>query len=149
MASKVVSYDATTGGLSGLSVHKHPDGYLQCRYHGKWWLVHRLAFLLMGEELPPEVDHINHDKTDNRWSNLRPADSSINMRNRPKFKNNTSGVTGVSWHKLSQKWVAQINVDGKRKHIGLDDTLLDAVAARMRAEKEYDYHPNHGGEAVA
>ena len=145
----VVSYNPDTGALTGVSVHNH-NGYLRCTYQGKKWLVHRLAFHLMGEEVPEQVDHISGDKTDNRWCNLRPADYSINSRNRPKYRNNKSGVTGVYWNKATQKWRVHIGVGGgKEKHLGLYGTLLDAVAARIRAEKEYDFHENHGREAIA
>lgn len=38
------------------------------------------------------------------------------MCNRRKQKNNTSGFTGVHWHKGA--WVADISINGKKKHIG-------------------------------
>ena len=57
---------------------------------------------------------------------------------------NASGVTGVFWYKRRDGWIAQIYVDGKQRHLGFFDNLLDAVAARKSAEIEYNYHPNHG-----
>ena len=52
-------------------------------------------------------------------------------------KNNTSGYTGVTWHKLSQKWQSEIRVDGKKIYLGLFINLEDAIEARKQAEIKY------------
>jgi len=49
--------------------------------------------------MPPEVDHINGDRADNRIENIRAANRSENQCNRFALANNTSGYPGVSWHK--------------------------------------------------
>lgn len=72
--------------------------------------MHRLIMM------PPknmEIDHINRDKTDNRKSNLRYADRSLNCSNIGIQKNNTSGATGVSFCKIKNKWRAYFGT--KRK----------------------------------
>ena len=56
---------------------------------------------------------------------------------------NSSGVPGVFWYKRRDGWIAQIYVDGKQRHLGFFDNLLDAVAARKSAEIEHGFHPNH------
>lgn len=43
---------------------------------------------------------------------------------------------GVYWHKQRQKFVAQLNVDGKRKHLGYFDNSTDALTAYQKAKKE-------------
>ncbi|KEO02311.1 AP2 domain protein [Escherichia coli 1-392-07_S4_C1] len=58
-------------------------------------------------------------------------------------KDNKSGYIGVIWHKASRKWMAYVQVNKKRKHLGLFDSIDEAVAARRQAEKENNYHPNH------
>lgn len=73
------------------------------------------------------VDHINGDRLDNRRCNLRLATNAENSRNREKQSNNTSGVIGVHWHKPRKKWLASVQVDGKRKHLGLFDNIFDAM----------------------
>lgn len=48
-----------------------------------------------------------------------------------------SGVTGVSWSNACQKWSAHLQVNGKHIHLGVFDTVSDAVMARREAEKRY------------
>ena len=79
------------------------------------------------------VDHIDHDKTNNCVTNLRWCSSSQNSMNRSKQANATSNYKGVSWHKQSQKWCAQISVDCKRKHIGLFESEVQAAVAYNNA----------------
>ena len=77
-------------------------------------------------QAPPgvEVDHINGDRLDNRRSNLRLCSRDENMRNRRMHRNNTSGLKGVSRH--GRRWRAQLQVDGKKLHIGVFDTREEA-----------------------
>jgi hypothetical protein len=42
---------------------------------------------------------------------------------------NTSGFKGVTWHKSNKKWVAQIKVASRKKHIGLYPTPQEAALA--------------------
>lgn len=105
---------------------------------------HRLAFLYMIGWIPREVDHINHIRHDNRWCNLRIATRKTNARNQSISCKNTSGFTGVSWAKVHNKWSAQIKVDGKKTHLGLFEDISKAIAARVKANKKYGFHPNHG-----
>ena len=113
------------------------------------YFTHRLAFLYMTGSIPKEVDHINHVKPDNRWKNLRAANRIINGRNRSMHCDNTSGVTGVYWHKKKGKWQAGIRVNDKRIYLGVFKHLEDATAARKTAEARYGFHPNHGVKQTA
>ena len=83
------------------------------------------------------VDHIYHNKLDNRKNRLRIVTNSQNQMNRDIPKNNTSGVRGVSWHERKQKWIAQIGVDGKLIYLGIFSNKEDAVIARKQAEEKY------------
>jgi hypothetical protein len=85
--------------------------------------------------MPTEwLDHINRNRSDNRIVNLRLASAELNAQNASVRSDNTSGVQGVSWHKASNKWVVQISRQGKPTHVGLFDSIKDAVAARAQAE---------------
>ncbi len=86
------------------------------------------------------VDHINRNTFDNRKANLRIVDRSANVRNSKIPENNTSGVKGVCYHKVSGKWEAFIRVDNIRKREYFA-TYDEAVACRKRFEKEMNYNP--------
>jgi len=88
------------------------NGYVYISLNGTKRIAHRLAFELMGEDLPEQVDHINQVRHDNRWCNLRPATRSENMWNAGKSRNNTTGVRGVYRHR--DGYQAKVQHMGKR-----------------------------------
>lgn len=83
------------------------------------------------------VDHRNHNKADNRKNNLRIVTYSQNNMNKSMQSNNTSGATGVVWYKTTNKWKAQIKINGKNIHLGYFVNFEDAVKARKKAEEKY------------
>ena len=83
------------------------------------------------------VDHINLNPLDNRKMNLRICTKQQNEMNRPLRNNNTSGITGVSLYKQTNKWRAYIEYNQKYIHLGLFDTKEDAIKARKQAEIKY------------
>jgi len=101
-------------------------GYLKIQIMGKKYALHRLAFLLVEGSIPFEVDHINRNKEDNRWSNLRSCTKSENAMNRKIKSTNTSGHTGVNQIKSSGKYMARY----KNKYLGVFETKEEAVLAR-------------------
>ena len=79
--------------------------------------VHRLvafAFLDKNDE-HTEVDHIDQNKINNMVNNLRWTTKSVNQRNKSRQHNNTSGESGVCFHKRCNYWVARWCDDEKRK----------------------------------
>lgn len=92
------------------------------------------------------VDHIDHKKNNNCKSNLRICMHSENMKNLSIRSNNKSGITGVSWHKASNKWQAYIGIDGKTINLGYFTSKEDAIKTRKEAEQlyfgEYRYKDN-------
>jgi len=104
-------------------------------------LEHRVAIAIVSGEWPNgEVDHINGIRHDNRLCNLRVVTKCENLRNKGKYRSNTSGRVGVHWHKQHRKWSAVI----AGRTIGVFKNIEDAIAARELAEKECNYHENHG-----
>lgn len=119
--------------------------YIAIKIFGKSYKAHRLAFVLMGESLPLQVDHLDHNGMNNKWSNLRPSDSVDNSRNLPMQKSNKTGVIGVNWHKAAKKWQARaVNQSGQRVDLGRYDDFNKAVEARMLYEKKFGYYGYRG-----
>lgn len=116
--------------------HTTEDGYIAVRLGGCLYLAHRLIFLMEHGYLPPLIDHIDRDPSNNHITNLRAADKRINAINTGLASNNKSGVKGVSWHKAGNKWTAQIKDKGRKIHLGSYSLLEDAIAARLKAEEE-------------
>jgi hypothetical protein len=120
-------------------------GYAQTNYRGQVVLAHRIAWVLMHGEWPLQIDHINGVRTDNRLKNLRNVTHAENRRNVCRQKNNKSGVAGVSWDKVNQKWVARIKTKNSTyANLGRFAAIEDAINARKQALARYSYHSNHG-----
>lgn len=115
------------------------NGYIEIQVRGVKYYAHRLAFLLMGEEIPEIVDHINRDRTDNRWCNLRKADYTLNSHNSSIRRNNTSGVRFVSWDSANQKWRVAIKMkDGwfRMRTSSLEEAKEVAIAKSAERDNE-------------
>ncbi len=91
--------------------------------------VHRLvALTFIPKELHNEVvDHINRIKTDNRLSNLQFITNRVNVSK--DRKDGTSKYTGVSWNKNAKKWCSNVQIKGKRIHLGYFDDEYEAHLA--------------------
>ncbi len=103
----------------------------------------RLHMLIM-QPIPESmvVDHKTHPvgdahKTDNRKLNLEYKTFQDNVKNQGRRSTNNSGVTGVCWHKKSQKWVAYICVNYCQIHLGEFNNKDDAIQVRKNAEIKY------------
>jgi hypothetical protein len=81
----------------------------------------------------PHVDHKNHDRLDNRRSNLRIVTQAQNNTNRRKRAGTSSRFKGVTWSKPRQKWEAQIQVDGWHRMLGRFATEEEAARAYNQA----------------
>lgn len=114
--------------------------YIRIGIDGKTYQAHRLAWLYIYGTWPKnQIDHIDGDGANNKLENLRDVTNRENGINRKTQINNTSGVTGVSWHKAANKFRAQIKINGKNKHLGYYTTLEAAIAARAAANERYGY----------
>lgn len=109
-------------------------GYVTCRVDNTKIFLHRY---IMNAPNNKKVDHINHNKLDNRKEKLRIVTPLQNNRNKSKLKSNKSGVTGVYWNKSMKKWSATIGINYKMIHLGSYDDFDEAVKARKEAEEKY------------
>lgn len=148
----LLHYDAGTGIFTWLTSGKGRRKNLLCgKYDNKGYRIiviqrkdykaHRLAFLYMTGAFPEkQVDHIDGDRGNNAWSNLRAVTQSENLRNTIIFKRNTSGAPNVHWNKAAGKW----RVIVCQKYAGSFSDKMEAVSVAQRLRKENGYHENHG-----
>ena len=126
-------------GIVAGSVNKNGYRYVSClgkKYkvsHIVWEMHNPTDKLNKGDQ----IDHINHNRADDRIENLRKTNNKGNSRNRALLTNNKSGYTGVYWR-------ATIRVDGEHINLGFFCALEEAVAVRKAAEAAYGFHENHG-----
>ena len=83
------------------------------------------------------VDHIDRNKLNNRLENLRRVSYSQNRINCNLRRDSNSGVTGVSYDKMLNRWRAHIGINGEKHKLGTYVDKDGAVRARLTAEVEY------------
>ena len=91
----------------------------------KKWHNMRMHRLILNAPQSMDVDHRDHDGLKNIRSNIRLCTRSQNTSNMLPRKNKTSQYKGVSRHK--NKWIAQIDCNGKHIHLGSFPNELDAA----------------------
>lgn len=143
------AYDPDTGVLTwkvdgathqqagSVAGYRQLRGYVVVGFGYRLWAAHRLAWLIVTGEWPVgEIDHVDTDKSNNRWANLRDVPKSLNQANVPARRSNTSGFKGVSWNKSNRRWGAAIQKDGRQRHLGYFDTPEAAHAAYTKAAND-------------
>ena len=119
-------YDADTGLFTWIKHKKRPDligrpagsaqsaGYWAIAIYNRKQLAHRLAWAYVTGKWPSQhIDHINGDKRDNRFCNLRQVSRFGNLQNmRKAAKTNKIGLLGVCRHQ--GKWIMQLMANGVR-----------------------------------
>ena len=122
---------------------RHNQGYWQIMVDRKLYLAHRLAvFYMTGAWPEADVDHMNGDRSDTRWVNLRCASRQTNMHNWGGIPaHNTSGLLGASWDKKKQCWRSFLTLNNKYVHLGYHPTAEAAHTAYLKAKDKL--HPTH------
>jgi hypothetical protein len=98
--------------------------------------IHRLVATAFLGKSDLHVNHINGNKQDNRVENLEYVSNRENNTHKFIDKKTTSKYTGVCWLKNKNKWLSNIYLNKKKKHLGLFDTELDAHNAYLKALEE-------------
>lgn len=141
----IFSYDPETGvfrrkvapRLGKVIDDKSANGYIRIRHKDKAYGAHRVAWLFMTGNWPEQdVDHINLDRADNRWTNLRAASRRENLGNIGARSDNKSGLKGAYYSKRLRKWQSFIQIQGKHDYLGLFTTAEEAHAAYAKAAAE-------------
>jgi hypothetical protein len=97
---------------------------------------HVVWFLHTGEWPTRQLDHIDRDKKNNRFENLRLSDDVSNAMNRAPHKNTSSTYKGVSWNNKNKNWNARIWHNGKLIHLGTFSDEWEAAEAYNKAVLE-------------
>lgn len=122
---------------------KQRRGYIVLTIDGRRVVAQRIAFLMMNGRWPAaDIDHINGERSDNRWVNLREATRSQNNQNiRGPKRNNSTGFLGVKRHVRGSGvyWSAAIQVNKKPVYLGCYPSGEEAHAAYIEAKSRL--HP--------
>lgn len=143
---ELLSYDPDTGVLrwkvraSGRKMDKEAGstylGYRSTCVQGREYKNHRLAWIITYGVWPKhQIDHINGVRDDNRLENLRDVAPIVNLQNRHNapVNNLSTGLLGVD--KVGNRFRAAIMAEGKRRHIGLFKTALEAHEAYLKEKR--------------
>lgn len=116
---------------------KMPGGYARVKIGQRHYLAHRLAWLWVYGKWPEhDIDHIDHNPSNNRIQNLRDVSRRANAQNQIHAQSDgSSGFLGVSYRKDRNKYKASIVVDGKQKCLGHFKVAQDAYAAYVAAKR--------------
>ena len=111
-------------------------GYTTIGVDKSVYRAHRLAWFYMTGKWPIKfIDHINGQKSDNRFANLREVFEDGNSQNvRKPNKRNKSGFMGFI--KFQNKWRASVTINGKTRRIGDYNTPEEAHEAYLKAKRE-------------
>ena len=104
----------------------------------KMFKVHRLVGIAFLENVDekPMIDHIDNNRSNNNVKNLRWCTNQENLANQGKRENNTTGYKGITYNKETKKYRARININGKKKHLGLFKSAEEASRVYNAKAKE-------------
>ena len=100
--------------------------------------AHRLIWYIMTSTDPfdLQIDHIDGNKLNNQFSNLRLATQTQNSQNKGPSKRSKSGLKGAYWKKRNQKWYSSIQVSNRHIFLGYFLTAELAHMAYCKAAAE-------------
>jgi hypothetical protein len=136
-------WNAKYAGKSAGSVQS--NGYIVTSIYGTNCRVHRVIWKWMTGSDAEFVDHIDCDRSNNRWANLRSVSKAENARNCKIRRDNISGYPGVGYLQSRGLYYAEIGL-GLSRHsmtLGYFSTIQEAIAARKAAEILLDYRRDH------
>jgi hypothetical protein len=89
---------------------------------------------MTGEWPSAEIDHIDKNKLNNAWNNLRAASRAQNLTN--VAARSATGFKGVYWDKRRKKWKSHITHNRKTINLGRFNSPEAAHAAYMAKATE-------------
>jgi hypothetical protein len=109
-------------------------------FNKKIFKIHRLVCETFNENINNYncVDHIDRNRFNNFYQNLRWTTLEFNQKNCKIRKDNISGIKGIGFNKKCNKWGARWCEDGKRKSKYFE-TKDDAINYRKEMEQINGY----------
>jgi len=117
-------------------------GYCIIMINGRSYKAHRLAWLYIHGYMPNQIDHANHNRSDNSMLNLSNSNPSGNAKNARLRADNKTGVAGVLLR--NGFYECCISNGEKTVHLHYGNDFFEACCARKSAENRLGFHPNHG-----
>lgn len=139
--SELFKYDPETGDIwrKAGNIAPHTSGYKTLKFRQRKFFAHRVAWFLMTGEQPPvemTVDHIDGNKTNNAWTNLRLLTPQQNCWNRVKK------LRGIWFNRKNKNWVARIKAKGEEIALYHGPDFFEACCRRKSAENRlHEYTP--------
>lgn len=138
-----LNYDSSTGVFVWIKANKvagsihTKNGHIKICLKGKFYQAHRLAWLYMTGYWPNgQIDHINGQKNDNSFANLRDVSLSENLQNQRKsHKDSKTGLLGVYFNRKNNRYYSSIWSNGKSISLGHFDEKFDAYSAYLEAKR--------------
>lgn len=143
----LLSYDQASGELRWKVKRKSVDigdiaggvrknnGRRTIQINGEQYYASRIIWLYMTKEWPKEqIDHIDGNRDNNRWANLRDVSQAINARNRPEHRQGKK--VGPSYRSNLNKWAVEIRKDNKRVYLGVFNTEEEGHQAYIKWAKD-------------
>ncbi len=132
-----ISKKVVVGKRTGATIGS--QGYRRIRINNRTYKAARLAWLHMTGQWPTcVIDHINGNRSDDRFDNLRDVPVMGNVQNQRKatIRNKSAKKLGVSWHILGKCWRARIRANGVEILLGHFKTIEEAHSAYVTAKRK-------------
>jgi hypothetical protein len=137
---KVLGRPRKDGTRKEIATCKDKDGYhrLNNKYYPDIYRA-RVVWFAVNGSIPGgmEINHINHDTSDDAITNLELVTRQQNVIYRRKQKNNKSGFIGVYYHKRDKKYYGQLRVDKLFIYLGSYDTAEEAARVYDNIAREW------------
>jgi hypothetical protein len=135
--SKRITIGKIAGTKTATCKNKPDEYYWGIQFKGTLYFAHRLVYWWFTDKQDFHIDHIDGNKLNNAFDNLRGATTSQNLCNRPKPSSNTTGYKGVHYNKATGKYTAQIRHQYTKHHLGYYATPEEAYLAYCEAAELY------------